>query len=994
MKKRLLFGALLLLSAIGFAQTINDPFFDKVNYRGAFGTTDWTAGWANFDPQNTVYPASQHTLPIGNYTTNVALGSPAKAPASFTNAALTNSFFTPVDYIGAFGQTDWTAGWANFDPQNTNYPTTTVTIPNGNITTNTTWTKNNVYLLNGWVYVKDGATLTIEAGTIIRAEKDVNGGALIIEKGAKLIANGTVTEPIVFTSNKAIGSRNKGDWGGIIICGKAVTNKVSAAIEGGVGSTYGGSDDTDNSGSLKYMRIEYSGIAFSTDNEINGLTMGAVGSGTTIDYIQVSYNGDDSFEWFGGTVNAKHLIAYRGFDDDFDTDAGYRGMVQFAVSLRDPALFDVSESNSFESDNDKNNPTTKLPLTAPVFSNVSSFGPKEFLSTSVDPLYQNAMHLRRGTNIKIFNSVFAGWPNGLKIDGTASADLANSAGNLTVENTVFAGMTNNFVVPSGQTPFTAAAESTWFNTGKNNATYTDNSSLMVFSPFTLTAPNFLPKTTSMLKSLSYWWNSVGTYANNMPIVAKAYVNGSQLTAAGSRLTATKNGVVRGRATIGGDNLFSLSVGSNSTTESDLDLELYDASTQNTYSLPTTFNFNSASSFGTVGSPVELQATASLTIPVNAGYSWISFNVLPEDNSLKNVMNYSKTDEDVIFTQLDNSTYFDGEWYGFTNLEKGKMYNLFTQTGTPGSITITNQPLVKNTPINIQAGYNWIGYPLINSNSVSQALAGISLSNEDVIFNQVENATYFDGLWYDDIVLNPGKGYILSSSVSSEYSFPTNQMGTAVKAPAFVQAKSAAPTTWIQPTNMAKAVILYAQVYKDDVLYQPDGLYLSIFKDNVCYGAKNVFTNGPKGVLYTMNFANNKDSEDAFSLNIYDPTTDRYYTSDKTIDFRNGVNIGSLTNPFKITISSTSVKNTLKASNFSVYPNPVNDVFQLTLNSDLTVNAKIDLYDLQGKLVQSIFNGVVNNNLVKVNRDKSISKGMYMLKATVGNKQYNTKVILN
>ena len=144
----------------------------------------------------------------------------------------------------------------------------------------------------------------------------------------------------------------------MVILGKAVNNQnATQTIEGISGATgddgkYGGTDDADNSGELQYARIEFAGIALSTDNELNGLTMGSVGSGTKIDHVQVSYSGDDSYEWFGGKVNAQYLIAYKGWDDDFDTDFGFTGNVQYAVSHRDPNIGDKSGSNGFESDND------------------------------------------------------------------------------------------------------------------------------------------------------------------------------------------------------------------------------------------------------------------------------------------------------------------------------------------------------------------------------------------------------------------------------------------------------------------------------------------------------------------------------------------------------------------------------------------------------------------------------------------------------------------
>jgi hypothetical protein len=283
-------------------------------------------------------------------------------------------------------------------------------VVSGNITANTTWTSNNTYLLNGFVYVKSGATLTIEPGTVIYGDK-ASKGALIIEQGAKIIADGTATQPIVFTSALPAGQRSYGDWGGLIICGRAPINVPggTATIEGGVGSVYGGSDPNDSSGIIRYVRIEFPGIAFQPNNEINGLTLGGVGSGTIIDYVQVSYAGDDGFEFFGGTVNAKHLISLRSLDDDFDTDFGYSGKIQYAVCLRDPQAADVSASRGFESDNDASG-TTNTPKTSPLSSNVTLVGPKVTNADAVNSNYRRALHLRRNTETSLYNSIVMGWP--------------------------------------------------------------------------------------------------------------------------------------------------------------------------------------------------------------------------------------------------------------------------------------------------------------------------------------------------------------------------------------------------------------------------------------------------------------------------------------------------------------------------------------------------------------------------------------------------------
>lgn len=423
-------------------------------------------------------------------------------------------FFQKVKFRGAFGTEDWTKGWANWDPQNTNYPAPTVTIPAGEITQNTTWTKDNVYLLDGWVYVVDGVTLTIEPGTIIRGSK-ANKGSLIIEPGAKIIANGTKEQPIIFTSNEPAGQRNYGDWGGLIICGRAPVNQVSPQIEGGPRTIYGGNNPDDSSGVLRYVRIEFPGIAYQPDKEINGLTLGGVGRKTVIEYIQVSYCGDDSYEWFGGNVNARYLIAYRGWDDDFDTDYGYSGMVQFAVSLRDPQVADPqSKSNSFESDNDAQG-SMNQPFTSAVFSNVSSFGPLSTKNDNYSSNYLRGMHLRRNTKIQIYNSVVAGWPTGLYIEGPSVTNAKNNE--LKIENSVLAGMINNFGTKSGE--WTVSEERDWFMAPeRRNDTVVNNSDLLLEDPFNLSNPNFMPKSNSPLLHGSCWTVSKVTIVtdNNQP----------------------------------------------------------------------------------------------------------------------------------------------------------------------------------------------------------------------------------------------------------------------------------------------------------------------------------------------------------------------------------------------------------------------------------------------------------------------------------------------
>lgn len=346
-------------------------------------------------------------------------------------AVQAQAFWTATSYKGAFpvtdntAATDWTDGWTNFDPENTAYPSTVTTV-SSDITSNTTW--SGVVLLQNKVYVKNNATLTIQPGTIIRGDYATQG-TLIITKGAKLMAEGTVSQPIVFTSNEAVGDRAEGDWGGVVLLGKAVNNQPGgvANIEGIAPSSdteFGGTDDADNSGSLKYIRIEFAGIALQPNKEINGLTFGSVGSGTQVDNIQISFSGDDSFEWFGGTVDCKHLIAYRGLDDDFDTDFGYRGRVQFGLIVRDPDLSDAAgDSNSFESDNDATG-TGAMPRTSAIFSNITIVGPLADGSVTlpVGEKFEKSFRIRRNSAISVFNSLSTGWEKGLSVEGTATED--------------------------------------------------------------------------------------------------------------------------------------------------------------------------------------------------------------------------------------------------------------------------------------------------------------------------------------------------------------------------------------------------------------------------------------------------------------------------------------------------------------------------------------------------------------------------------------------
>lgn len=318
--------------------------------------------------------------------------------------------------------------------------------------------ERGTYLLKGWVYVDAGAKLRIPAGTVIKGDKQTMA-ALIVEPGGYVEMKGTKDAPIVMTSAQPAGQRRPGDWGGLIICGKARNNQGTQQIEGGPTTIHGGDNDADNSGIYQYIRVEFAGYPFDTDKEINGITFGSVGSGTTVDHLQVSYSNDDSYEWFGGTVNCKYLVAYKGWDDEFDTDNGFSGTVQYGLSIRDPRIADTSQSNGFESDNNASGAET-TPFTTATFKNITFIGPRtakntDFVNTadyitagSMFPdngsklgRFQAAMQIRRSSKLNVENTLAVGYPIGLIVDGEKGNTVKYAKeGGFSLKNIIFAGM--------------------------------------------------------------------------------------------------------------------------------------------------------------------------------------------------------------------------------------------------------------------------------------------------------------------------------------------------------------------------------------------------------------------------------------------------------------------------------------------------------------------------------------------------------------------------
>ncbi|MEX2589263.1 MAG: hypothetical protein WD334_03600, partial [Chitinophagales bacterium] len=309
-----------------------------------------------------------------------------------------------------------------------------------NITSNDTFTNDNVYILDGRIYVTNNATLTIEAGTVVKAKKGQGSSAtaLIVSRNGKIMAEGTATEPIIFTSvdDNLKGSATadtRGLWGGVLLLGKARLNSGAGetAIEGiptnETDAIYGGNDDGHSSGTMRYVSIRHTGTDIGAGNEIQGLTMGGVGSGTTIEYIESVGSNDDGYEWFGGTVNAKYLISLYNGDDALDYDEGFRGETQFVINYQDPSAENADRGGEHDGGTD---PETGEPYSTPKFYNVTSVGNSG----------SRTITFRDNAGGEYHNSIFVNYGRGIDIelkDSDQDSYKQFVDGSLKLENNVF-----------------------------------------------------------------------------------------------------------------------------------------------------------------------------------------------------------------------------------------------------------------------------------------------------------------------------------------------------------------------------------------------------------------------------------------------------------------------------------------------------------------------------------------------------------------------------
>ncbi|MDQ8162479.1 MAG: hypothetical protein P3C10_07840 [Gemmatimonadota bacterium] len=472
-------------------------------------------------------PSSYTQSPTASATYSVAPGTYTVAAAQVIannvryNAAVTGSPATVTSNATATATVAYSV---------TANPTVTLS---GSIAANRTLTPDTNYVLRGFVYVNSGATLTINAGTKIVGDTTALGSALFVLRGARIVANGTAAAPVVFTSQRSAGNRSPGDWGGLIIVGNGRANRTgNIIVEGSNGSVVGanqagtiytgGTVDTDNSGTLRYVRVEFAGYATLTDAELNSFTFAAVGSGTTVEYVQALAGLDDNFEWFGGAVNAKYLVSYEAGDDHFDGSEGYRGLNQFMIAMQtfyptpragagavstDPQGFEIdgcsgggcvapSGANAQSAGRDDGLYTMN------VFANFTLIGTPT--GVTVPGSGGVGAVFRRGTGGYYLNGVLARWPRAAISLRDSTTNNRFQADSLIVRNLYFA---ENGTLASGAN-FDAAGK----DFGQESAFSARNSNIVVGAGTVTAASLFtsLPTVSGTTNSASFDWSPAAT----------------------------------------------------------------------------------------------------------------------------------------------------------------------------------------------------------------------------------------------------------------------------------------------------------------------------------------------------------------------------------------------------------------------------------------------------------------------------------------------------
>ncbi|HVG43994.1 MAG TPA: fibronectin type III domain-containing protein [Longimicrobium sp.] len=524
---RRLLGACMALGALAACDsgtgTSDDLFAPTGLAVTASGSTSVTVTF-NAVPGATGYEVQRAPGTSTDFTT---VGTAAGSPFTDTGLEPAATYNYRVAAVRGGEKSDFTAGQA---VTLLNRPVVTI---GTDITANRRFDSDTVYVLGAFVHVANGATLTIEEGTRIEG---LPNSALFILRGAKILAIGTAAKPIVFTSNRPAGQRQPGDWGGLILVGNGIINRADPILLEGtntggtnVAVTYsGGTNNADDSGELRYVRVEFAGFGPAPDQELNSFTFAALGSGTRLSYLQSMAGLDDSYEWFGGAVDAHHLVSYEAGDDHFDASEGFSGRNQFLIAYQDTIIPPRNGAGNTSSDpqgiendgcNGANcvNGFNSQPYTIPLFANFTLVGLRN-TPVSIPAAGGRGMVLRRGTGGFYVNGIVARWPVAVSIRDAATNDRI-TAGDLQVKNLLSA---------ENATLFEAGADRYSVDAAANGIESSAATTASLFAAF--------PAPTAAHTVASFDW----TPAAGSPAAAGglATFTGALLTKAGTAVTGT------------------------------------------------------------------------------------------------------------------------------------------------------------------------------------------------------------------------------------------------------------------------------------------------------------------------------------------------------------------------------------------------------------------------------------------------------------------------
>jgi PKD repeat protein len=752
------------------------------------------------------------------------------------------------------------------------------------------------------------------------------------------------------TSQRAAGQRSYGDWGGLIICGRAAVNSPAnagngtaageAVVEGGVGSIYGGGanpDANDNSGIISYVRIEFGGIPFQPNSEINGLTMCGVGNGTTIDHVQVSYCGDDAFEWFGGNVNVKNIIAYRNWDDDFDTDFGYRGNVQFALSVRDPQIADQSGSNGFESDNDASG-STATPNTQAHFSNVTVAGPLLFNST-INSNYKRALHLRRRTETSTFNSVFAGYPVGLLIENAATQGNA-TANNLRFKNNIIAQMNDSLATATTANPNNINAGfniTNFFNANANGLVNTGAE--LGWNSMTLANPDFSLQSNSQLASGADFSDSYLQDSFFTPVSFRGAMGSEDWTSCWAEWdpqnadysSAMNNAIT---ATVSATGSTSICEGSMVT----LNATSSDASSEFVWS--NNGASGSTQDFMTAG-------TYSVTARNNKGCT-------ANSNQLTVVVNENPT---VSITANGSTSFCTGGSVEITSSQVGG--NDWNTNATSDAITVS------------ATGDYSLEYTDANGCSASSNTISVNVSDSPIPTISANGSTS----------ICDGSAVTLSASAADSYAWTFNGVGL----PATTQTIDAT-LEGLYTVNVTNADACNGVGASAPIFISVNATPTADASFNQSVGS------------YTVQFLNNSTNASSYSWNFGDGNTSTSANPSHTYATGGDFTVvltatnGDCSNTFTINLTSVSVSENVAFEDLMVYPNPTENELNIQFSSFDSGIMNATIFNLAGQIVSAEAFAVNAGNMFHTIDTSNLESGVYFVNLSNNTSNITIRVI--